>query len=306
MTFGKFVEDKWWPVYPKAAGNRPTTIREKKRHIERYLKPALGRLPLDQVRGEQIDRFYASMKEHGLAEKSRKNVAATLRRILASAVEWEYLDGIPRLPKLKVPEGASDFFTREESDLLLAGTSDTEERALLMFALHTGARMGEQLGLEWGDIDWQNNLVVFRRALIEGVLGPTKSGRVRKVPLTASLRAVLKQARHLRSDRVFCLDDGTSYTSWKLHDRLKRACRRAGLRRIRWHDLRHSFGSQLAMAAVPLRQVQAWMGHSTIQMTMRYAHLAPNGGAEHIATLDSPVTNAPAEHGRGNHVATPT
>lgn len=81
-----------------------------------------------------------------------------------------------------------------------------------------------------------------------------------------------------------------------LHERLWTACRRAGLREIRWHDLRHSFGSQLAAAGVPVVQIQKWMDHSTLAMTMRYMHLAPGGGREHIAALES--------GGRGNGVAT--
>ena len=75
-------------------------------------------------------------------------------------------------------------------------------------------------------------------------------------------------------------------TLWQLHDRLEGACRRAGLRRIRWHDTRHSFASQLTSAGVPLRQVQEYLGHSTITMTMRYAHLAPNDGADMRRALD--------------------
>jgi hypothetical protein len=65
----------------------------------------------------------------------------------------------------------------------------------------------------------------------------------------------------------------------------------AGLRRMRWHDLRHTFASQLMMASVPVRQVQDWMGHSTITMTMRYAHLAPDGGADLIRALETPPGN---------------
>lgn len=63
-------------------------------------------------------------------------------------------------------------------------------------------------------------------------------------------------------------------------------CRRAGLRKIRWHDLRHSFASQLATARVPLRQIQVWLNQSTIHMSMRYAHLAPDAVAELISALE--------------------
>jgi site-specific recombinase XerD len=74
----------------------------------------------------------------------------------------------------------------------------------------------------------------------------------------------------------------------QLHERLWGAARRAGERRIKWHETRHSFASQLVIAGTPLRQVQEWLGHSTIQMTMRYAHLAPGGGREFMAALDEP------------------
>jgi integrase len=72
---------------------------------------------------------------------------------------------------------------------------------------------------------------------------------------------------------------------------------RAGLRRIRWHDCRHSFASQLVMGGTPLRQVQEWLGHSTITMTMRYSHLAPGGGREHLVALDPNHGNLTATEG---------
>jgi site-specific recombinase XerD len=129
--------------------------------------------------------------------------------------------------------------------------------------------------------------VVFRRSSTNGIVGPTKSGKERKVPLTQSLERALREIRHAKGPRVFCNPDGSPLTLWQLHERLWSACRRAGLRRIRWHDCRHSFASQLIMAGTPLRQVQEWLGHSTITMTMRYAHLAPNAGREFVSALDS-------------------
>jgi integrase len=299
LTFAVFVDEKWWPTYPAAAGNRHNTIREKEHHIRVHLKPALGSLPLPQVRGEAVDNFFAQLAAKKLSPKSRKNVRATLRRILASAVEWGYLEALPFLPKIKVPEAPWDFFSLEESTQLLAAARSQAERLLLMFALHTGARAGEQLALQWGDIDFRSNLVVFRRSSTRGVVGHTKSGREAKVPLTASLAAALKAHRHMRSKLVFCNDDGSPLSLWQLHERLEMVCRRAGLRKIRWHDLRHSFASQLAAAGVPIRQIQAWLNHSTIHMSMRYAHLAPDAGAELISALEPSSTTH-----RGNGVAT--
>jgi integrase len=284
-TFKQFVSERWWPTYPHAAGNRPATIREKQGHLDLYLYPALGSTPLDRVRGEVVDRLFAHLRREGLSEKSIRNVRATLRRILASAVEWSVLEGVPHLPKVRVPDSAFDFFTKEEARALIAAARNAEERALLLFPLHTGARAGEQRAFEWGDIDWRSKSIRLRRALVLGTVGPTKSGKERSIPLTSELEAALKAIRHLRGPLVFCNEDGSPLSMWQLHHRFEFVSRRAGLRQIRWHDLRHSFASQLVSEGVPLLQVKEWLGHGTITMTMRYSHLAPNGGTELIQRL---------------------
>jgi integrase len=111
--------------------------------------------------------------------------------------------------------------------------------------------------------------------------------------MTPRLAEALKAIRHLKGDLVFSQSDGAPLDPWRLRRLLDRACRRAGLRRIRRHDCRHSFASQLVTSGVPLPQVQAWLGHSTIHMTMRYAHLAPNNGADLIRALDPSCLRQP-------------
>jgi integrase len=314
-TLTKFVEGPggWLETYPIAIGNRPSSIREKEVHWRFHIKPALGHKRLDEIKREALDAFFAKVRQSArrgrnkqdgrtLSSKSVKNVRTTLRRILMSAVEWEILDRMPMLPKVKVSDSPWDFLTKEETAILLDVVPDPERRTLLLFAIRTGARAGEEIALEWGDLDFANGFVKFSRSSTRGQVGPTKTGRERKIPLTAELAAALKAIRHLRSKLVFCNDDGSALSLDQLHERLWTACRKAGLRKIRWHDLRHSFGSQLAAAGVPLRQVQEWMGHSTITMTMRYMHLAPGGGRELIGVLDTcrakPVQNELAERGK--------
>ena len=295
-TFQKFVKDVWWPTYPSSANNRPSTCREKASHLRLYLMPELAPLRLDAIRGEVVNRLMARLKdEKKLGPKSVKNVMATLRKILVCAFEWEYMPAMPFLPRLKVPQAEWDYLGPDESELVLAAARARSEEVYvsILFALHTGARAGEEIALEWGDIDFRARLVVFRRSSTKGEVGPTKSGKERRVPLTAALETALKGIRHLRSKRVFCNADGSALKIDQLHERLWGACRRAGLREIRWHDLRHSFASQLAMKNVPIPQLQQWLGHSTINMTMRYAHLAPGAGAHFIKALD------------GNSVANP-
>lgn len=145
-------------------------------------------------------------------------------------------------------------------------------------------------------MDFANRFVTFKRSSTDGIVSEyTKSKKVRRVPMTDALIVALKAIRHLKGSLVFSNEDGSPMSLWQFHERLGGACRRAGLRTITWHSLRHSFGSQLAIAGTPLRQIQEWMGHSTITMTMRYAHLAPGGGREHLAALDGPIPRAHIE-----------
>lgn len=307
-TFGKFAEE-WFEVYPSAAGLRPSTKRSIETHLRVHLLPHLRSVPLDQVRGLAVDKLFASMKSRkhhrgsGLSAKTIHNVRGTLHKILATAADWERLPAVPRLQRVKVPQARFDFFTREESEALLQAARNEEERLMMLFALHTGARVSEQLALKWADVDFRNRFIVIRQAVIRGEVGPTKNGRERKVPLTASLEAALKRHKHLRSELVFCNHKGEPLEDWSLLDRLRITCRRAGLRGIRWHELRHSFASQLVIAGVPIRQVQEWLGHSTITMTLRYSHLAPGGDSKLIAALDQRVEPA-AWQQRGKETGT--
>jgi integrase len=118
--------------------------------------------------------------------------------------------------------------------------------------------------------------------------GPTKYSKGRRVPLTRELEAALKKARHPKGDLVFSRTGGGYLEADQFRHVLEAACKRAGVRRVRWHDLRHSFASNAVASGVPLNVVQAWLGHSTIAMTMKYAHLAPDGGAEWIRALEQP------------------
>jgi integrase len=176
----------------------------------------------------------------------------------------------------------------------VAAGRNGEERAVLLFALHTGARASEQLAIEWHDIDFEHGRVHIRRSFSLGAVVPPKSGHERTVPLSSDLADALRAVRHDRSTLVFCNEDGAPLSIWQLHDRLGVALRRAGLRRIRWHDLRHTFASQLVTAGVPLMHVQRWLGHSSIEMTIRYAHLAPGEGDALIHVLDGTHGNGTA------------
>jgi site-specific recombinase XerD len=106
--------------------------------------------------------------------------------------------------------------------------------------------------------------------------------------MTERLRIALKDLRHLKSDAVSCKDDGTRYTRGEMDWRLKKICRKAQLRWIGWHPLRHTFCSHLAMRGAPPKTIQELAGHSSLGITQRYMHLTPGATREAIKLLEMP------------------
>jgi integrase len=133
------------------------------------------------------------------------------------------------------------------------------------------------------------------------VVGTPKSGRAREVPLSPETVKALKQHRHLRGELVFCTDAGRMFRKNETKHPLWRACKRAGLRLIGWHALRHTFASHLTMRGVPLKAIQELLGHATIEMTMRYSHLSPEVRRDAVIMLDRHCNSvATAEGGRAS------
>lgn len=298
-SFAAFAAD-WLKTYPASAGVRQSTIDGYRQHLDDHLLPLLGTKLLSEIDAQTVVATFAALTQKrtkipvrwGTAseealEKERpalspltvRNIGMTLHKILVCAYEWGKIKAVPPFPKRKHVDLPFDFYVAEESALLLASARE-DDRLLLLFALRTGARAGEQLALEWGDVDFANHKVWIKRSRRQNSLGvaetSTKTGRGRAIPLSPDLEGALRRAKHLKGAKVFCHDDGAPLTLKYLDRALFRAQRRAGLRRITWHDLRHSFASQAMIAGVQIRQVQAWLGHAEISMTMRYAHLSPN------------------------------
>lgn len=145
-------------------------------------------------------------------------------------------------------------------------------------------------------MDLVAGVLTVRRSSWRGQVGLPKSGRERKVPLTSRLKAAHKARRHLRSEPVLCYKDGSPYTRSAVESALRFGCKRAGLRVIGSHVLRHS---HLAMRGAAPKAIQELVGHSTLTMTLRYMHLAPSALCEAIDLLEfgQPVGTAEAATG---------
>jgi integrase len=245
---------------------------------------------LDAIGARDIERFKSQKFREKLSAKTINNYLTILHKALAVAQEWGLLKVVPPVKWLKVPPIKFDFLTFEEAERLLAA-ADPEWRTMIMVALKTGLRQGELLALTRDDVDLVAGRLVVNRNLSRGELTTPKNGRTREIPLGDIVTVELKRERHLRSDLIFCKKNGQSLTSGECKHPLYRACKRAGLRRIGWHVLRHTFASHLVMRGATIKAVQELLGHATIEMTMRYAHLSPDVRKDAVRLLDRPHVN---------------
>jgi integrase len=157
------------------------------------------------------------------------------------------------------------------------------ERVMYLTAAMTGMRQGELLGLRWRDVDWTAQRIRVRRNFVRGEFGTPKSKRSsRSVPLAsrvaAELERLFQNSPHKGDDALVFAHPltGKPIDRSKLLKRFKSALARAGVREVRFHDLRHTFGTRMAARGVPMRVLQEMMGHRDFKTTLIYADYAPS------------------------------
>jgi integrase len=175
-----------------------------------------------------------------------------------------------------------DVFSPEEVWALVRSACSDQDAAVYLTAAFTGLRRGELLALRWRDVDFAGSAIRVRASYAGGALTTPKSGKLRSVPMAPDVAQALamRSRRNLftaEDDLVFCGESGSYLDGSALRRRYTRALRRAGLRPLRFHDLRHTFGTRM-IAKADIRRVQEWMGHADVQTTMRYLHYAPREG----------------------------
>jgi integrase len=175
--------------------------------------------------------------------------------------------------------GDIDVFSPEEVWALVRTEASEQDAAIYLTAAFTGLRRGELLALRWRDVDFAGSVIRVRSSYSDGHLTTPKSGKVRSIPMAPDVGSALaKLGRRDRwtadDDLVFAGELGSYLDGSALRRRYDAALKRAGLRRLRFHDLRHTFGTRM-IGKADIRRVQEWMGHANIQTTMKYLHYAP-------------------------------
>jgi len=221
-----------------------------------------------------------STVERRLSAAAVNRPLALLRHLLRLAhEEWEVIKVVPRIRLEKEPQGRLRWLTQEEITRLLdvsAKSRNKELRAAVIVALNTGLRLGELLGLTWEGVD-------LSRGVIR--LEVTKSGRRREVPLNAESYDGLVSLNPKKSGRIF--------STQSIRKAYESAVTNAKLDDVNFHTLRHTFASWAVMRGVSLKELQELLGHSSVAMTMRYAHLAPERLRSAVTRLEGLTSGKP-------------
>jgi len=275
-----------------ATNNKPSEIASKEMITRVHLLPFFGPTKLGDISAREVERYKATKLGEKLNAKTVNNHLTVLRRMLSLAHEWEMIKSVPKLKWLKIEDEDPKFLDFEDADRLLLAAGAW--RPMILFAMRTGLRQGELLALRWDDVDLAKGQVNVRRSAFRGEVGTLKTkASKRSVPLSPdTLSALGALPSRFAGKEVFTDGEGKALTKGACKWPLWSACRHAGLPRLGWHALRHTFASHLVMRGVPLRTVQEFMGHTTMAMTTRYAHLAPDHTRSAIALLDSRGTVA--------------
>ncbi len=284
---------------------KPSTLRGYRSILNAHLLPAFGGSRLEDISVEDVERWYAGLTGVGgggrrrvrsdttgaltsgrapgpLSNNSKDRIVTLLHGIFVRACKVHKLPvnpiaGIERHPaKLS---GDIEVFSPKEVWALVRAAESEQDGAIFLTAAFTGLRLGELRALHWRDVDFAGSVLRVRTSYTVGALTSPKSGKVRSVPLAPDVAQALARLAYRglftgEDDLVFPADDGGFLDDSALRRRYKAALKRAGLRPLRFHDLRHTFGTGM-IAKADIRRVQEWMGHSDIQTTMRYLHYAP-------------------------------
>lgn len=319
-TVAEFLT-RFLDYYQTEGGVALRTWQDYRYHIETNIVPAIGALPLGELKPLQVDEWIRGLRERGLGDRTIEYAQSVLRRALQFAVEWEVIERNPASARFRAakrkrtvkPGGKKiRFLDPDETRRFLEATKCGAHEALYALAITTGMRPEEVYGLRWRDLDLDRrrltvNQVVAKTRRKKGdtcariEFGAPKTDKSRRTldfpPFVAQLlaehRNEVNELRRLAGDRwqdhglVFPSQVGTPLEERNVLRRFQKICESIGLPRLRLYDLRHTHASLLINEGVHPKRISERLGHSSIKLTMdTYGHLFDGADQESAAKME--------------------
>jgi integrase len=318
VTFEDYGQ--WWLENHARGSIKDSTYREYEAALKNHLIPVFGPKPLAKIGRKEVKELIARKKQEGFSSSTIRNILAPLRGMYNEAIENEdaHFNPASNLGKInkKQPGAPINPLTGEEVGMLLekAEEKNPDLYPLLLCAARTGMRQGELIALKGTDVDFHGRFIEVNRTLSRGKITLPKSNKTRRVDMSGQLTGVLqdlmskRKALALRKEMekpsgerrsaaevtgeimegwLFTTPIGTQLDPSNLRKAFNRLLDLAELRRVRFHDVRHSFASLLIGHGESLAYIRDQLGHSSIQITVDvYGHLTPGGNRQAVDRLD--------------------
>ena len=287
-TLGDLIDRYVKEVVPRHPQNAVNTIR----HLN-WWKTKLGNVMLSDIGPAQIVQYRTELSSEP-SPKGTLRANATVLRYLASIShaytiamkDWAWIEDNPvlKISKPRAARGRERYLSDTERADLLAACRASTSRFLytaVVLAISTGMRRGEMMGLQWKRVDLQRGQILLNK---------TKNDTSRSIPLAGvalQLMTDLAKVRRIDTDLVFYGNDPAKPVD--LTKPWETAMRKAGLEDFRFHDLRHSCASYLAMNGATTMEIAAVLGHKTLQMVKRYSHLSNSHTSKVVASMNDKI-----------------
>ena len=312
-TVGSWLE-VWMENYAKIK-LRPSTFKTSQGFLKNHIRPQIGNVPLAELTSLDLQRFYkhlldggrvdrieAKKKPKGLAPKTVRNIHQIISSALKLASEQRLIVRNPAdgcaLPKAERKEMRT--LPIEQLTSFLREAKDSGVYELYYLDLATGLRRGELLGLKWTDVDLDRGILKIQRAISRQngkvVEAPLKTKNAyRTLPLSADAISVLKMQKCKvgNSEWVFPSPSGGPMSPDSVLHMLQRVLKRAGLPKVRFHDLRHTFATLALQNGVDIKTVSGMLGHFSAGFTLdTYAHVTTSAKREAAKTMGNILSGA--------------
>ncbi len=291
LTFGQLTQKYLeWAKLNKRSWNKD------EQRYRLHLAGSLGNLKLRKISPFTLEKLKIELFEKGLSPATVKHCLVLVRQIFNKGKAWNFYKGENPVPKVKLPtlnNTRTRFLSYEEANELLKEVKKRSQQAyeMCLLSLHTGMRIGEITALRWRDIDLESEVIVIR---------DPKNKQTRYTHMSKTVWEVFKRKdkdKENPEDLIFKTKDGRPLGS-NAPKAFKSAVKALGFNdgvsdprdRISFHSLRHSFASWLAIEGTPLLTIKELLGHKTLAMVQRYAHLSPGAKKEAVRRIQEKLS----------------